>query len=337
MNTEQRALQETSDHAYLLGYEGFLLDFSKENGQENLQNFTKFSRLTKDILDIFFCRKTHDLGVLQRAWLCFGDYSIEMKDNREPDEKREDKDNWFFGNRYQVEEFRYRNPVFKLFANTPYFCNLLDHLAKLGATRANLVEKMCSIVADYTQQKEQLVKRSWWEQCLLQDEELFKYINTNQQVKECGCIKIEIGKEKEIEEGRVYLLKGQRKVLKKKNSSFTSLLGYVFYNYCKKEVLEGLGTFEGGELGQRQFAVKDGDKEFPVIIEHKSIKLVSPVNEDTADEDTKKKNMGTIPIKFKNTDIFKVFERAMQEIQKIIYSKHPDTPINNVYKRALHH
>ncbi|BDQ26629.1 hypothetical protein ASB1_03050 [Helicobacter heilmannii] len=90
-------------------------------------------------------------------------------------------------------------------------------------------------------------------------------------------------------------------------------------------------------MGQRQFAVKDGDKEFPVIIEHKSIKLVSPVNEDTADEDTKKKNMGTIPIKFKNTDIFKVFERAMQEIQKIIYSKHPDTPINNVYKRALHH
>ncbi|WP_221280365.1 hypothetical protein [Helicobacter gastrocanis] len=179
----EEALQRTSEHRYLVGYVGFLLDFSKEGGEENLQKFQAYAKHTIDILDTFFLND-NDLGVLQRAWLCFGDYSIE-------------EENKFFGNRHQVGEFRYRNPVFKLFAKkingageTYFFCKLLDRL--LGTSKADLVEKMHSIIAAYTFQREQLIKRSWWEQCLLQEEKLFAYMNAKQS-KKCGRIKIEGG------------------------------------------------------------------------------------------------------------------------------------------------
>ncbi|GMB89762.1 hypothetical protein NHP190002_04400 [Helicobacter ailurogastricus] len=291
----EEALEETSEHAYLVGYVGFLLDFSKENGKENLQKFKNYADITIKILNTFFCDDTHDLGVLQRAWLCFGNYSTKKLEKQE-------KDNWFFCNRHQVGDFRYRNHVFELFAKeikesseNYFFCNLLDRL--LDTPQANLVEKMRSIVTDYTQQREQLIKRSWWEQCLLQDEKLFEYINAHQS-KECGRIKIEEG-------GQVYLLR-----VKNKRSPYADLLGSAFYNYCHAKGLKGLGAYEGGQLGQRQFVVKD----FAVIVEPKNIKLVNTIEEDTTEIDP-------IPLNLKNTDIFQEFEKAVGQIQKVIDRK----------------
>ncbi|WP_104759704.1 GmrSD restriction endonuclease domain-containing protein [Helicobacter bizzozeronii] len=277
-------LQETSEHRYLVGYVGFLLDFSIENGQENFAKFKAYTKLTREILDIFFCN-THDLSVLQRAWLCFGDYSIEDK-------------NQFFGNRHQVGVFRYRNPVFKLFAHQSYFHKLLDTL--LATPQADLIEKLCSIVTDYTSQRERLAKRSWWEQCLLQDATLFEYINACQG-KKCGRIK--------IEGERLYLLR-----VEDKRSEYVDLLGYAFYQYCAREGLEVEG-YEGGQFEERQFVIKD----FAVFAEAKSIKLTHLVEENATP-------LEPIPLHLKNTDILEEFKRAAAQIQQAIAQKtHPQT------------
>ncbi|WP_104750987.1 GmrSD restriction endonuclease domain-containing protein [Helicobacter salomonis] len=284
----EEMLQIASEHPYLVGYVDFLLDFSQKSGQENFEKFKAYTQLTIQILDTFFLESSHDLGVLQRAWLCFGDYSIEV-------------DNKFFGNRHQVGVFRSRNPVFKLFANKTYFRNFLDYLLK--ASQQDLVERMRSIVRDYIAQREELIKRSWWEQCLLQDEELFKYINANQS-KDCGRIK--------MDGGQVYLLQAINK-----RSPYVDLLGYAFYKYCQRKRLEGLGgEYEGGQFGERQFVIQN----FAVYVEPKGIRLTNTADTnatDTMEEDATA--LKFIPLNLQNTDVFQEFERAVVQIQKVVH------------------
>ncbi|WP_163499776.1 GmrSD restriction endonuclease domain-containing protein [Helicobacter suis] len=185
-------LNQTSDHKYLVGYVDFLLDLSKIDGREDLEKFKDYAKLTMDILDTFFLKggedEEDDLALFQRAFLCFGYYSVEAT-------------NQFFGNSYNMGMFRYRELIFKLFENKPdkgksYFQKLLDNLLTLP--KQPLQEKMKYIVKNYIDPQGeklldipcQLQERSWWEQLLIQQEDLFAFINKRQD-KECGRIKID--------------------------------------------------------------------------------------------------------------------------------------------------
>ncbi|WP_120946209.1 DUF262 domain-containing protein [Helicobacter labacensis] len=248
-------LNNTSDHKYLVGYVGFLLEFSKIEGQENLQKFTDYATLTMEILDKFFIKDTYPLSLFQRAFLCFGDYSITST-------------NQFFGNRHRMGMFRYRQLVFKLFEKLPfrpqkypknYFHKLLDNL--LNIPQGTLQGKMQGILENYISHQGQglldvswqLTERFWWEQLLLQQEELFAFIN--QEVgKECGRIYFVRDNSKKRQEhpyAKAYLLP-----VKKYSEKAVDLLGYALYWCLKNEGIKGLGPYENGPQ-VRQFALNN--------------------------------------------------------------------------------
>ncbi|WP_121022771.1 hypothetical protein [Helicobacter vulpis] len=228
-----------------------MLDFSTENGKENLEKFVQHAELTVGILDIFLKKtETKDpglfhLGLFQRTLLCFGDYSIEAT-------------NQFFSNLFKPGLFRFRELVFKLFRKnlmmrvspiSKDFWTIFCHLQK-----EELPKRIQDIVENYTKSQGvylsqiscPLIQRSWWKQLLLQQEELFEFINVanwgnSDRVQECGRIKFERDCKNKLQ--KVYLLQA-----KKDSGQVRDILGYAFYCYCKQyekseqngEKIEGL-------------------------------------------------------------------------------------------------
>ncbi|WP_163566278.1 DUF262 domain-containing protein [Helicobacter suis] len=292
----KEALEETSDHKYLVGYVDFLLDFSKMNSKEDLEKFKDYAKLTMDILDTFFLNGREDnLALFQRAFLCFGDYSVEAT-------------NQFFGNCHKMGMFRYRDLVFKLFKNKPdegkpYFQRFLDNL--LNPLKQTLQEKMKYIIKNYIDpQGEKLLdipcrlqERFWWEQLLIQQKEMFVFINSRQD-KECGRIKIDYQDNQEV-----YLL--ERKNFSEK--TFKDLLGYALYCCCKQQGIKGLSSeYENGKES-RQFTIKNSaifadSKESEIKIA--KIKL----------EEQEREVEESIKINLKDGDILKEFERVLLKL-----------------------
>ncbi|WP_163534509.1 GmrSD restriction endonuclease domain-containing protein [Helicobacter suis] len=314
----REVLEKVSDHRYLRGYVNFLLDFSGGKDKEDLEKFRKYAELTIEILDTFFL-KTGDLALFQRAFLCFGNYS-------KPTSGRET--NYFFGNRHETGSFRYRQPVFNLFEKSDkrskdgkyyeieilYFKKLLDYLLK--SQKQTLEEKLRDIIQNYRDGKleggeglEPLEKRSWWEQLLIQQEELFTFINQNQS-KDCGKI--------QINDQQVYLIKEQIF-----SSESRDLLGYALYCYCKeKEIKEEkeikkLSLEYENNRGARQFTIKNSaifadSKESEIKIA--KIKL----------EEQEREVEESIKINLKDGDILKKFERVLPKILEIVEKQKND-------------
>ncbi|WP_163556320.1 DUF262 domain-containing protein [Helicobacter suis] len=302
----KEALEETSDHRYLVGYMGFLLDFSRVDGKEDLEKFKDYAKLTMEILDTFLLNgKEDDLALFQRAFLCFGDYSIEAT-------------NQFFGNCHKMGMFRYRELVFRLFENKPnegkpYFQRLLDNL--LNSPKQTLQEKMEHIVKNYTRHQGeqlsdipcQLQERSWWEQLLIQQKELFVFINSRQD-KECGRIKIDYQDNQEV-----YLL--ERKNFSEK--TFKDLLGYALYCYCKQQGIKGLSSEYESGTESRQFTIND----FAIFADSKEsvIKIAK-----TRSEEQEKDSAQNAPTELEERkinlrgDILKEFEKVLTKILEIV-------------------
>ncbi|WP_163532704.1 hypothetical protein [Helicobacter suis] len=294
-----------------MGYVDFLLDLSKIDGREDLEKFKDYAKLTMDILDTFFLKGGEDeednlalLALFQRAFLCFGDYSVEAT-------------NQFFGNRYNMGMFRYRELIFKLFENKPdkgkfYFQKLLDNLLTLP--KQPLQEKMKYIVKNYIDHQGeelldipcQLQERSWWEQLLIQQEDLFAFINKRQD-KECGRIKID------QDDREVYLLE------RKNFSVVTSrdLLGYALYCYCKQEKIEELSSeYENGKES-RQFAIND----FAIFAdsEESVIKIAKTKSEEQEKDSAQNAPTELEELKINlNGNILKEFKEVLPKILKIV-------------------
>ncbi|WP_104683392.1 DUF262 domain-containing protein [Helicobacter felis] len=294
----ENILDRTSNHAYLVGYVGFLLEFSKIDGQENLQKFTDYATLTMEILDKFFINDAYPLSLFQRALLCFGDYSITST-------------NQFFGNRYGTGMFRHRQIVFKLFEKAPFkpqkypkhsFHKLLDNL--LNIAQGTLHEKMQDILQSYISQQGQellevswsLTERFWWEQLLLQQEELFGFINA------------EVGKEC----GRIYffndskLKKACLLLVKKYSEKAVDLLGYALY-CCLKRKIKNLEPYENGRQVRQfvfnGFAIFANSQTSTIILEH--------IEDKQAPQ--------RIPINLNSgQDVFKELQSVVDKIQEML-------------------
>ncbi|WP_163533714.1 hypothetical protein [Helicobacter suis] len=307
----REVLEKVSDHRYLRGYVNFLLDFSGGKDKEDLEKFRKYAELTIEILDTFFL-KTEDLALFQRAFLCFGNYSVGATKTT---------NNMFFGNRHDTGSFRYRQPVFNLFEKSDrrskdgkyeieilYFKKLLDYLLK--SQKQTLEEKLRDIIQNYRDGKleggeslEPLEKRSWWEQLLIQQEELFTFINQNQS-KDCGKI--------QINDQQVYLIKE-----KNLSSESRDLLGYALYCYCKEKEIKELSLEYENNRGARQFTIKNSaifadSKESEIKIA--KIKL----------EEQEREVEESIKINLKDGDILKKFERVLPEIMKVVEKQKND-------------
>lgn len=304
----------TSDHEYLVGYVGFLLDFSQVEGQqENLQNFHTYANLTIEILNKFFLEPSggYPLSLFQRVLLCFGDYSIEATNN-------------FFGNRYKMGMFRYRQLIFKLFEKEPFepqkhpknsFHKLLDNL--LSATQPTLQAKMLGILERYTKHQGQqligiswqLTDRFWWEQLLLQQEDLFGFIN-KEESKECGRIyflKDNAKRQKSHPYAKAYLLPA-----KKYSEKTVDLLGYALHDYLRSQPMKNLDAeYENGKQ-VRQFVLNG----FAIFADSQ----ISSITLESI-EDKQPPIKIKIPINLKSgTDVFKELQRVAAEIKKVAES-----------------
>ncbi|BCD45073.1 hypothetical protein [Helicobacter suis] len=250
--------------------------------------------------------------------MCFGNYSVGATKTT---------NNMFFGNRHKTGSFRYRQPVFSLFEKRDkrykdgkyeieilYFKKLLDYLSK--SQKQTLEEKLRDIIQNYRDGKlegdeslESLEKRSWWEQLLIQQGELFGFINQNQS-KDCGRIR--------INDQQAYLIKE-----KNLSSESRDLLGYALYCYCKKEKIEELGLEYENNRGTRQFTIKnsaifaDG--------EESEIRIAKIESEKQEEEEP-------ITIDLKKGDIFKEFGKVLPEILEIVEKQRSDQQKSNQEK-----
>ncbi|WP_104625654.1 GmrSD restriction endonuclease domain-containing protein [Helicobacter felis] len=296
----ENILDRTSNHAYLVGYVGFLLEFSKIDGQENLQKFTDYATLTMEILERFFLHPSEDypFHLFQRVLLCFGNYSIKST-------------NHFFGNRFNIGMFRYRHLVFRLFEREPYkdqkylknyFHKLLDNLLKSPQT--NLQDKMQGILQSYISQQGQglleiswqLTERDWWEQLLIQQEDLFDFIN-KEVGKECG--RIYFVNDSELKKG--YLLP-----VKRYSEKAFDLLGYALY-CCLKRRIENLEPYENGRQ-VRQFVFNG----FAIFANSQTSTIALEHIED-------KRAPQHIPINLNSgQDVFKELQSVVDKIQEML-------------------
>ncbi|CRF46372.1 DUF262 domain-containing protein [Helicobacter heilmannii] len=299
-------LNKTSKHAYLVGYVGFLLDFSRVDGKDNLQKFTDYATLTMEIFNEFFTKKACPLSLLQRALLCFGDYSIGAT-------------NQFFGNRHRMGMFRHRQIVFRLFEKEPFepqkypknaLHKLLDNL--LSVPKGDLAHKMQGIIKNYTSNREQqlveiswtLTERAWWEQLLLQQKDLFDWIN-KEEGKECG--RIYFLKDKDTQQ----VLQAHLLPTKKYSEKAFDLLGYALYCCCKQNMDMSLyqisEEYENGKQ-VRQFSING----FAIFADSQTatITLEHAENEQAPEK---------FPINLKHgTDVFKELQKAVTRIKKTI-------------------
>ncbi|WP_213269324.1 hypothetical protein [Campylobacter vulpis] len=279
----EEILNKTSEHRVLNGWVDFLLDFSDESFVEerynqnsetlekpNLEKFKQYANVTMKLLNKEDFLNNH-LTLFQRAFLCVGNFSFYST-------------NWFYGNS-PTDIFRDREALNWLLKGNkndlkyPYFKKFLDRLLEIEGE--NLADKMQSIIDEID-----LTQKEWWEQLLIGEEEMFKYLN---------------GGEKDFQKSRrikyfdknlngitsnlkdiakVILLPGQRH-----GPYATDLLGYGFYCYCKKKEME-LSSYEseewrGEKIVGSHFSLNDikvscdsieqkivfGDKEYKINLE----------------------------------------------------------------------
>ncbi|WP_235853163.1 hypothetical protein [Helicobacter labacensis] len=188
-----------------------------------------------------------------------------------------------------------------------------------------------------------LIERSWWEQLLLQQQELFEFINTanwrnKDKLQECGRIKFERDRKNKLQ--RVYLLQA-----KKDSEQARDLLGYAFYCYCKQyERSEQNGEGEvkivldyENNRRSRQFGIKFGTKEFAVFADSEGSTITLTKTKDNAEGDkegNKQKYSFDIDLG-SHTGVLKEFERVFCEILKGIKNECPQSENRDNYHDAF--
>ncbi|MWV62634.1 DUF262 domain-containing protein [Helicobacter saguini] len=178
----EEILNKTSDNPYLIGWIDFLLDFSdfefeykkynsKKNKEKyenpNLEKFTQYANLTMQIID--FCKEKendkNNLSLFHRSFLSIGNYGFYAT-------------NFFYGNNFSSTIFRDREAYNWIFSGVknktrlPYFKSLLDKL--LESKKDSIKDKLQEVINNVD-----LESREWWEQLLIKQKELFKFLNHN--------------------------------------------------------------------------------------------------------------------------------------------------------------
>lgn len=243
----EEVLNKTSNHHILMGWVDYLLDFSDEkfkykswdsyvsydeydehcdeeytcsysNPKEN-PNFNKFCRYAEITMQIFDeIQKDREqnndfLPLFQRAFLSVGDYGFCAT-------------NYFYGN-YCGEIFRDREAWNWLLSgknneeNKPYFKKLLDNI--LESKKTNVFDILQDIIDNAD-----ISNKEWWEQLLIRQKELFKFLVENKQT---------FQKTRRIYFGeyvnQVILLNKTR--ISYNQQGARDLLTYGFYCYCKQK------------------------------------------------------------------------------------------------------
>ncbi len=216
----EEILNKTSNHHILMGWVDYLLDFSCGDLCENpsFDKFYKYAELTMNILDEIQNNKEKNdfLPLFQRAFLSIGDYGFWAT-------------NYFYGN-YCGEIFRDREAWNWLLSGKRnkdeilYFKKLLDYI--IESKKTNLFDILQDIIdgADISSKK-------WWEQLLIHQKELFKFLVKNKQP---------FQKTRRI---RFWDKKVELLPAIKSRKNIKDLLDYGFYLYCYDKKIQNLSEY----------------------------------------------------------------------------------------------
>lgn len=299
----EEILDRTSDDEVLVGRVDFLLDFSDEKFKyesyennpfyseteysskskyqnPNFQRFCKYANLTMQILDKERFLNAN-LALFQRAFLSVGNYGFYAT-------------NYFYGN-VPVDIYRDREAMNWLLSGVrndeamPYFARLLD-LLLVQAPQKDLASKMQDIINDCD-----LSSKEWWEQLLIKQEGLFKFLNEKTQPFQ--------------KTRRIYFWQYTKQVVLLNKTKVTynqkyakDLLTYGFYLYLKN-------------LG---FNVSTYDEEAVIYDYPQDSKANFSVNGVSIICNSEKSHITIDKQKFRidlEGDIFKEFERIAREIR----------------------
>ncbi|ANV97511.1 hypothetical protein BBW65_01200 [Helicobacter enhydrae] len=225
-NDWESILDKTSDHPSLIGRVKFLIDFADEKAKEyadkankKLEIFKQYAEITMLILSKDFLE--NNLPLFQRALLSIEDYGFCKSSNSFYGSCKhlnyEDRQDWHWilsgnygGKRKPTEAFKILLEKLSNYINGQNFT--IDKI-KLGL---EAIIKGCV-----------LSEKSWWEQLMISEEEMFKFIAS-------GRIKfITYDREGEWYYYRIELLMGARKRVENLKK-IRDLLNYAFYHFCKK-------------------------------------------------------------------------------------------------------
>ncbi|WP_300716173.1 hypothetical protein, partial [uncultured Brachyspira sp.] len=285
-------LNKTSDNSFLVGWIGFLLDFSKKNNNNNkdFDKFIKYANLTIEIIDKII-KEDGFLNLFQRALLIFKDYGFYST-------------NYYYGNVPQVSVYRDREAWNWLmsgykngFGNKNYLKQLLD---KIISYKENDIAKSLKSIINDTNLKNKL----WFEYLLIKDKNLFEYIDKKEKFQKCGRIRKYCDDDNNVTD---CLLLPTAKA--KKDS--IDLLSYSFYFYIKDkaEVSEfktdvEYDKYEKNRNKNSYFSIKVNGKDKEVICD--SINSIIKIGTKKYDINLQ---MGS--------DIFKEFDKVLKESKLI--------------------
>ncbi|ADG71442.1 DUF262 domain-containing protein [Brachyspira murdochii] len=286
-------LNKTSDNNFLVGWVGFLLDFSKKNNKEDFDKFTKYTNLTIEIIDRII-KQDGFLNLFQRALLIFGDYGFYSRNYY-----------YYYGNIPQVSVYRDREAWNWLlsgykndFGNKNYLKQLFD---KIILHRENDIEKALISIINNANLKNKL----WFEYLLIKDKKLFEYIDKEETFQKCGRIRKHFDNNDHIID--CLLLppaKGKRESI--------DLLSYSFYLYIKDKV--EVSEFKADKVKYDKYEDnRNKNSYFDIIIKSKNKEIICDSINSIIKIGTKKYNIN-LGI---GSDIFVEFNRILKEAKLI--------------------
>ena len=269
-------LNKTSDNNFLVGWVGFLLDFSKNEDKEDFDKFTKYTNLTIEII-YKIIKEDGFLNLFQRTLLIFEDYGFYYT-------------NYYYGNIPQTNIYRDREAWNWLFSgkknnnNNKYFQNLLDRLLILDEN-IPLKEKLENIIlnTDFS-------KKTWYEYLLIKEPKLFQFITEK---KTTAWLSGRIKKYNSC----IFLLFSV-----KPNKKYIDILTYSFYLYCSKNGIKVSNIYfeTNKDIKSPYFYIIHENKNLDVVCD--SINSIIKIGSKTYNINLKK-----------GSDIFSEFDRILKE------------------------
>ncbi|MEI0526112.1 DUF262 domain-containing protein [Brachyspira murdochii] len=282
-------LNKTSDNNFLVGWVGFLLDFSKKNKKEDFDKFTKYTNLTIEIIDKII-KKDGFLNLFQRALLVFADYGFNST-------------NYYYGNIPQINVYRDREAWNWIMSgykteNKNYLKQLFD---KIISYKENDIEKVLVSIINNANLK----NKSWFEYLLIKDKKLFEYIDKEEKFQKCGRIK------KYYDDYNIITDCLLLPTSKAKKESI-DLLSYSFYLYIKNKV--EASEFKADRVKYDKYEDnRNKNSYFDVIINSKNKEIICDSINSIIKIGTKKYNIN-LGI---GSDIFIEFNRILKEAKLI--------------------
>lgn len=286
-NNWEEILNKTSDNNILVGWIGFLLDFSVKNNIEDFDTFKNYTNITIEIIDKII-KKEGFLRLFQRALLIFGDYGFYST-------------NYYYGNIPQISVYRDREAWNWLlsgyknnFVNKNYLKQLLD---KIILYKKNDIEEALISIINSTDLKNKL----WFEYLLIKDERLFEYIDKKEKFQKCGRIRKYFDNDDNVTDCLLLpTAKGKKESI--------DLLSYSFYLHIKDKVK--IPKFEIKEMEYDKYENnRNRNSYFYVITNGKDKEVVCDSINSIIKIGTKKYE---INLK-KGSDIFSEFDRILKD------------------------